>query len=384
MKKEFAILIVSLLFFASLGVYAQESLDTLDTKMWRLETEINFSPNKFFNNAYNLYKSGKYLDALKLYNIYINYKNPIAMPFYERSLIKYALGDYNGALSDYQESLKLGLKTIDFSKFKEKPVDIENLINSIYSNRKCDDDNFYFMFGNYRNMFTLENKQKNHNDYGLYLLRNGYYEDAIKHLQIAAKEKPNKYIHYYNLALALYLNKQYNEALDVISNYIENIYKYNQNEDEVHNLKNLQIKCLLITNRNDEALEIEKKYNDFFTVSYFELLNKNYVKAKKILKVVSGLDMYSTAYYETTYHGEIHNNLAYIEYLNKEFDKAYIDINKAKKIALKYNDIDLYINMVKLENLIINELTKEQKEILDTKINGTPIIKNLQHKATNF
>lgn len=160
MKKKFIILIVSLLFFASLGVYAQESLDTLDVKMWRLETEINFSTNKFFNNAYNLYKSDKYLEALKLYNIYISYKDPKAMPFYERSLIKYALGDYNGALSDYQESLKLGLKTIDLSKFKEKPVDIENLINSTSSNRKCDNDidNFYFMFGNYRNMFM--NNQK--------------------------------------------------------------------------------------------------------------------------------------------------------------------------------------------------------------------------------
>lgn len=384
MKKKFIILIVSLLFFASLGVYAQESLDTLDVKMWRLETEINFSTNKFFNNAYNLYKSDKYLEALKLYNIYISYKDPKAMPFYERSLIKYALGDYNGALSDYQESLKLGLKTIDLSKFKEKPVDIENLINSTSSNRKCDNDidNFYFMFGNYRNMFM--NNQKNHNNSGLYLLRNGYYEDAIKHLQIAIKENPNKYAPHYNLALLLYLNKQYDKALDVISNYIEQVYKYNQDEEGIYYIKNLQIKCLLMINNKENALKIENKYNDFFTIAYFELLNKNYTKAKKILRSRSSLDNYDTSYYATVYHGEIHNNLAYIEYLNKEFDKAYVDINKAKKVALKYNDVDLYMNIVKLENFIINELTKEQKEILDTKINKIPIIENSQHKAINF
>lgn len=94
--------------------------------------------------------------------------------------------------------------------------------------------------------------------------------------------------------------------------------------------------------------------------------------------------IYDTSYYATVYHGEIHNNLAYIEYLNKEFDKAYVDINKAKKVALKYNDVDLYMNIVKLENFIINELTKEQKEILDTKINKIPIIENSQHKAINF
>ena len=384
MKKKFIILIVSLLFFASLGVYAQESLDTLDVKMWRLETEINFSTNKFFNNAYNLYKSDKYLEALKLYNIYISYKDPKAMPFYERSLIKYALGDYNGALSDYQESLKLGLKTIDLSKFKEKPVDIENLINSTSSNRKCDNDidNFYFMFGNYRNMFM--NNQKNHNNSGLYLLRNGYYEDAIKHLQIAIKENPNKYAPHYNLALSLYLNKQYDKALDVISNYIEQVYKYNQDEEGIYYIKNLQIKCLLMINNKENALKIENKYNDFFTIAYFELLNKNYTKAKKILRSRSSLDNYDTSYYATVYHGEIHNNLAYIEYLNKEFDKAYVDINKAKKVALKYNDVDLYMNIVKLENFIINELTKEQKEILYTKINKIPIIENSQHKAINF
>lgn len=42
------------------------------------------------------------------------------------------------------------------------------------------------------------------------------------------------------------------------------------------------------------------------------------------------------------------------------------------------------MNIVKLENFIINELTKEQKEILDTKINKIPIIENSQHKAINF
>lgn len=137
-------------------------------------------------------------------------------------------------------------------------------------------------------------------------------------------------------------------------------------------------------NNKENALKIENKYNDFFTIAYFELLNKNYTKAKKILRSRSSLDNYDTSYYATVYHGEIHNNLAYIEYLNKEFDKAYVDINKAKKVALKYNDVDLYMNIVKLENFIINELTKEQKEILDTKINKIPIIENSQHKAINF
>ncbi len=391
MKKFLLIVFFGAIFFYSFSCsYAQENLDTLENILWQMQTEIDCNPNRFLNNAYKLYKEKKYLEALKLYNIYIDQKPNYAMPFYERSLIKYALGDNNGALSDYKESLKLGLKTIEISKFKDKPVDIEKATSTLSKSPNNKNDDFYYVFGNRRDLITYENNRKNHNNEGLSFLRYGDYTNAIKHLQIAIKATPNNYVPYYNLSLALFKNMQYNQSLDILSDYIDKIYKYTMDEKGIYNIKNLQKKCLLITNQKEEALKIGKKYDDFFTISYFEILNNNYAKAKKILKNeekalnkeelknkileqnnVSSIGGNKKPTKTRYILAEILNNVAYIEYLNNEFSEAYIDINKAKKIALEWNDVDLYMNTVKLETLIIGKISSEEKNILDNEMNKT-------------
>ena len=88
-----------------------------------------------------------------------------------------------------------------------------------------------------------------------------------------------------------------------------------------------------------------------------------------MLNTLKVYEKYDNTFYVTTFHGEVYNNIAYMEYLNNEFEKAYIDINKAKSLALKYNDIDVYMTIIKLENIILQRISPEQKQVLDIKIN---------------
>lgn len=370
--RNFKNILVLFLFFTVLsanGSIALDKLETFELKMWRLETEMKYNRAKFFTNAYKLYLDKKYKDSLKLYNLYLDNYPATAMLFYERSLIKYAIGDYSGALSDYEESLKLGLKTLDVSEFKESPKNIKELIITSKSPLTYEDASTYFLFAPIRNKFTLKNNKKNHNDYAVSLIRNGYYEDAIKHMQIAIKETPHEQNMYYNLALAYFMNKQYDLAINVINDYFEKVYKYMDAKTDITDIKVLQAECLFSLNKNEEAINITNQYSDNFTKAYVAFLSKDFIKAKKLLNTLKVYEKYDNTFYVTTFHGEVYNNIAYMEYLNNEFEKAYIDINKAKSLALKYNDIDVYMTIIKLENIILQRISPEQKQVLDIKIN---------------
>lgn len=362
--RNFKNILVLFLFFTVLsanGSIALDKLETFELKMWRLETEMKYNRAKFFTNAYKLYLDKKYKDSLKLYNLYLDNYPATAMLFYERSLIKYAIGDYSGALSDYEESLKLGLKTLDVSEFKESPKNIKELIMTSKSPLTYEDAYTYFLFAPIRNKFTLKNNKKNHNDYAVSLIRNGYYEDAIKHMQIAIKETPHEQNMYYNLALAYFMNKQYDLAINVINDYFEKVYKYMDAKTDITDIKVLQAECLFSLNKNEEAINITNQYSDNFTKAYVAFLSKDFIKAKKLLNALKVYEKYDNTFYVTTFHGEVYNNIAYMEYLNNEFEKAYIDINKAKSLALKYNDIDVYMTTIKLENIILQRISPEQK-----------------------
>ena len=360
------------LFFTVLSInssLAVDKLDTFELKMWRLETEMEYNRTKFFINTYKLYLDKKYQESLKLYNLNLNNYPANAMPLYERSLIKYAIGDYSGALSDYEASLKLGLKTLDISEFKESPQNIKELIITSKNPLTYENTSTYFLFAPIRNKFTLKNNKKNHNDYAVFLIRNGYYEDAIKHMQIAIKEAPHEQDMYYNLALAYFMNKQYDLSINVINDYFEKVYKYMDTEIDITDIKVLQAECLFSLNKNEEAINITNQYSDNFTKAYVAFLQKDFVKAKKLLSSLKVYEKYDNAFYNMTFHGEAYNDIAYMEYLNNEFEKAYIDINKAKSLALKYNDIDVYMTIIKLENIILQKISPEQKQALDIKIN---------------
>lgn len=374
--RDFKNILVLFLFFTVLSInssLAVNKLDTFELKMWRLGTEMEYNRTKFFINTYKLYLDKKYQESLKLYNLYLNNYPANPMPLYERSLIKYAIGDYSGALSDYEESLKLGLKTLDISEFKESPKNIKELIITSKSPLTYENTSTYFLFAPIRNKFTLKNNKKNHNDYAVFLIRNGYYEDAIKHMQIAIKEAPHEQDMYYNLALAYFMNKQYDLSINVINDYFEKVYKYMDTKIDITDIKVLQAECLFSLNKNEEAINITNQYSNNFTKAYVAFLQKDFVKAKKLLSSLKLYEKYDNAFYNTTFHGEAYNNIAYMEYLNNEFEKAYIDINKAKSLALKYNDIDVYMTIIKLENIILQKISPEQKQALDMKINKPPL-----------
>lgn len=377
---NFKNIIVLVLIFTVLSInnsIAMNKIDTFETKMWRLRTEMEYNSEKFFTNAYNLYLDEKYQESLKLYNLYLDNFPVKAMPFYERSLIKYAIGDYSGALSDYENALKLGLKTLDVSEFKEVPKDIKEIIKISKYPTTYDTTNYYFLFAPIRNKFTLKNNKKNHNDYAVYLIRNGYFEEAIKHMQIAIKEAPQEQDIYYNLALAYFMNKQYDLSIDIIDDYLEKVYKYTDTKIDITDIKILQAECLFLLNKNEEAINITNQYSDNFTKAYVAFLQKDFVKAKKLLSSLKVYEKYDNTFYITTFHGEVYNNIAYMEYLNNEFEKAYIDINKAKSLALKYNDIDVYMTIIKLENIILQKISIEQKQTLDIKINKSSLLKTV-------
>ena len=245
-----------------------------------------------------------------------------------------------------------------------------------------------------------------YNNRGVYFLENYDIENAINDFKEALKVNQNIKEAYFNLALAYYTKKEYTTAQDYLTKYLEKneidnycvgqygttMYKCPNNYNDFIidilnaniNIKmgnsqnaNLILKKYKINNFSEESAEnkLPMKYLPLLTGKSYQYFQENkYKKARNLLyeMLTADYETYAGTYkergkyyylaenptfninkgYEVVENAYIFNNMALLEYLMGRKDLALEDIQKAKEISFKNNNIDLYKDIVKTYNFI--------------------------------
>ncbi len=260
----------------------------------------------------------------------------------------------------------------------------------------------------------LKNNNKTaeiYNNIGVYYLEKYDHPKAFENFSNAIKEDSNLIEAYFNLALLYYSTEEYNSAkenLDKYFNLLGNltekyiVYDYGTKINYTYSDINKYIDDMLKANielklqHYNIANDIYNKYklsnftNDFnnkYSLEYLPLLEgysyrfinmRKYKKAINLLIDLQTADYHYKADEKNTYRGKyfywvtpsdenyidfsqayevvenayIRSNIALLEYVMKKQDKAMDDIIKAKDLAFKFNNIELYKQIIKVYNLI--------------------------------
>jgi len=247
---------------------------------------------------------------------------------------------------------------------------------------------------------------ESYNNRGVYFLENYQLDNAINDFNEALKINNELHEVYFNLALVYYTKEDYQKAKEFLNIYLKNnipkeysigkygtsLYKTNKYYEDfiIDTLKaNIDIKLGYINNANVifEKYNIKdfsenpsqyklsmdllplltgKSYKNFSENKYkksrnylYELLTADYKthadtckQRGKYYYFVEKDDFDINEKYEVIENAYIFNNLALMEYLMGQKDLAILDIQKAKDISFKDNNIDLYKSIVRTYNFI--------------------------------
>jgi len=236
-----------------------------------------------------------------------------------------------------------------------------------------------------------------YNNRGCLYLKEKKYTDAIKDFAKAIEINTNCKEAMYNLALSYYLNKDYSKAVSSIDKYFR-IESYTPIKQST-----LQKLANLISGTSDFDSLVQKRYymaqmlkgnalllagniegsNEIFNASEFIsiygmghsliLLNcKEHLKAIKSLKSFLDYEYKTVAigisnheYEEKTLdypiNAYVYNNLAVAEYLRNNYARALKNTRRAKYVAFRDNNMELYEKIIKLENAVKSHLTQRQE-----------------------
>lgn len=370
--------------------------------------------NRLLGYAY--YKIDDFTNSIKNYNLFLNSSSVInPLVYYERGLSRLKVGDYLGAKEDYNIAIKnrlplddkliSGEKTFDYTKQGQQYTNNSDIqINDFFVMPISKDTANLILLGQrvpkkqgkisdkdyWQNIIKSKNKYvlaESYNNYAACLIKEGEFQKAKEQLEIAKKINPNLKEIYYNLALISYLDKNYSKALELIEEYFrhddyqdikDNFIKeflsdeeYNKSLDnnfkkeQNYNANILLIYCYLLQDKTEKVTVLNKNFSNSYIKSYLFANNKQYNKSIKELKSILRIIKLSTfagdeSALSTDYWDEnvIYTDLALIEVLKQDYEKALKDTQKAKQNSFKNNNIDLYIKNIQIENYILAKLNK--------------------------